>query len=160
MIHKLSTILKLSYKSEKQYIKYLKSLDFEEFKEIYFHYMKIIIRYESIYKKQNAKKFSKNWFINRKIHNKYKNFNGLFVLSNINHIVKISNDLDISNNRKEELIKNIIDTRKTIDFLSKHPIILNENPTKEEIIKFNVLVIDSIYFNKKMKDLLNELNNS
>ena len=62
MIPRLKHILK----NREGFVKYMKSIDFDEFKLLFVWYMKIVIRYEKIYLKPKVVRFSKNWFKNKK----------------------------------------------------------------------------------------------
>ena len=69
MIHRLNVILKsITNKNVKHgFIKYLSSLDFEDFEYLLEHYFTAILRLMFRYKNKKANFLSKQWFINKKI---------------------------------------------------------------------------------------------
>lgn len=161
MKHKLSVILKKcnNYKYREGFIKYLKSLNYEEFKELYLHYALIVLRYENIYKHKNPKKFSKKWFINKKIKNKTKKLYYYFIKANDNFIKKITNKIIEDNGLREKLFDELTITRNKINNLSKKTFIISETSSKNDIIDFNIYLILSTDLSNKIKELINKIDN-
>ncbi len=161
MTHRLSDILnKCENKKFKDgYIKYLKSLDFNEFEELFSYYSGAIATLLIRYQKNKIKFFSNKWF---KFHIiKYKWDLLYLIFSNANHdfVMNTSKNLDIKNTKKMDLIIKINETRQELESIVSNPIILTQNSSQEDIIKFNLIIIDSIYTSEKLTKLVDELNN-
>jgi hypothetical protein len=161
MIHRLSIILKKceNKKFRIGYMRYLSSLDFNEFEELFSHYSTIIAKLLLRYQKNKIKLFSKNWFKLSNLEYKWHQLYRLFSLSNPYFVELNMNNLDIKNTKKMDLIMKINETRKELESIISNPIILNQNSNQEEIIKFNLIIIDSIYTSEKLTKLVDELNN-
>ena len=161
MIHRLSTILKKceNKKFRIGYMRYLSSLDFNEFEELFSHYSTIIAKLLLRYKKNKIKFFSKNWFKISDLEYKWHQLYRLFSLSNPYFVELNMKNLDIKNTKKMELIMKIDETRRTLESIVSNPIALPQNTNQEDIIKFNLIIIDSIYTSEELTKLVEELNN-
>ena len=113
--------------------------------------------YEKIYIKQNPKRFSKNWFINRKIKKRYNKLYRIFSVSKPGYITKISSDMGELNRFKEGVLNDFIETKKIIENLTKQTLTFTKKPTRSDVIKINAMMIDSIYLNNRLQYLSEEL---
>jgi len=161
MIHRLSIILKKceNKKFRIGYMKYLGSLDFNEFEELFSHYSTIIAKLLLKYQKNKIKFFSKNWFKLSSLEYKWYQLYRLFSLSNPYFVELNMRNLDVSNSKKTDLIIKINETRQALESIVSNPITLPENAKQEDIIKFNLIIIDSIYTSEELTKLVDELNN-
>ena len=161
MIHRLSIILKKceNKKFRIGYMRYLSSLDFNEFEDLFSHYSSIIAKLIIRYRKDKIKFFSKNWFKLSDLEYKWHQLYKLFSISNPYFVELNMKNLDIKNTKKIELIMKINETRKALDSIVSNPIALSQAATQEDIIKFNLIIIDSIYTSEELTKLIEELNN-
>ena len=161
MIHRLSIILKKceNKKFRIGYMRYLSSLDFNEFEELFSHYSTIIAKLLLKYQKNKIKFFSKNWFKLSSLEYKWYQLYRLFSLSNPYFVELNMRNLDVSNSKKTDLIIKINETRQALESIVSNPITLPENAKQEDIIKFNLIIIDSIYTSEELTKLVDELNN-
>jgi len=159
MIHRLSVILKNSYKSsyKKGFIKYLDSLSYNEFKVMYMHYMKVHLRYEKRYKTEKPKFFSKKWFINKKILSNSIRLYYLFSNTKSKYIKKVMDELDIISNKRSNLLDRISITQAKIKNLSDKNIVLTQTPTQMDNIDFILLIVENIYLTEEITSLYNKL---
>lgn len=148
-----------SSKFEKSYIKYLASLDFDEFEKFFSNYSSIIAKLIIRYRANKIKLFSKKWFKLSNLEYKWHLLYSMFIKSNRNFVDKITQNLEIKNNKKMSLLSKIIKTRQELESIISHPISLIPDPTTEDIIKFNLIIIDSIYTSEELTKLVDELNN-
>lgn len=156
---KLSTILNniKNSKYKKGYIKYLKSLDYDEFRTLFVYYMAIIIRYENIYIKKNIKKYTLFWLKNYFIRKKYIRLYSIFYNSNQDFVIKINKKIEYDNNIRQHLINNIKEVTETISNLEGKIAVITEKSTRKDLIDFTVLLIDSIYLRNELNKLLDKL---
>ena len=86
--HRLNYILKKCKRSKFRngYIKYLESLDYEEFKYLLSYYMQTITRLVIKYNSKNIKLFSRNWFKYYFLKRKYYKLFNIFFTSNANEL--------------------------------------------------------------------------
>lgn len=148
-----------SDKFKKSYIKYLASLDFDEFEELFSKYSSTIAKLIIRYRKNKIKFFSRKWFKLSDLEYKWHLLYSMFVKSNNYFVDKITQNLEIKNNKKMSLLSKIIKTRQELESIISHPISLIPDPTVEDIIKFNLIIIDSIYTSEELTKLVDELNN-
>jgi len=141
------------------YIKYLKSLDFEEFEEIFTYYSSVIAILLNKYKKYKIKFFSKRWFKFKVLIYKWNILYLIFSTANHSFVRLVGQNLDIKNAKKMELIMKINENRQILTSIVSNPIHLDLNPNQEDIIKFNLILIDSIYTSEELGKLVDELNN-
>jgi len=161
MIHRLNVILKTcsKYKLRKSYIKYLESLDYDEFKFLLFHYTTIAIRLMYRYHKEDKPKiFSKKWFRNKLLRIKYNDINSIFLEANPDFVIEIGNNLKISNDRKTKLIAKLTEIRNTIVNINSQSITIKTTLTKEDMITLFVWSVDYMYMNAEFKKVLEEIN--
>ena len=161
MIHRLSIILKKceNKKFRIGYMRYLSSLDFNEFEELFSHYSTIIAKLLIRYQKDKIKFLSRKWFKLSDLEFKWHQLYKLFSLSNPYFVELNMKNLDIKNSKKMELVIKINETRKTLESIVSNPIALPKNSNQEDIIKFNLIIIDSIYTSEELTKLVDELNN-
>jgi len=159
-IHKLNTILKKSNnnKFRKGFIKYLSSLNFNEFSFLYNFYMRVMTKLILKYKNKKIKFLSKDWFKNISLQNKYQELYYIFYIANFPYIQKINKNLEINNLKNRILLDNINDVKSSLENLSKKQININPYPTEKEMIDFNILIIGTIYNKQMLDNLLEELN--
>jgi hypothetical protein len=160
-MHRLTIILNKCERKKYRdgYIKYLKSLEYEEFENIFSYYSLVMAKLLIKYEKNKISFFSKKWlkFINIKY--KWNMLYLIFLKANKKFVNLIIKNLDIKNSKKFELILKINETQNTLDSIISNPIKLSSNPKQEDIIKFNLIIIDSIYTSEKLTKLMDELNN-
>ena len=160
-MHRLTIILNKCERKKYRdgYIKYLKSLEYEEFENIFSYYSLVMAKLLIKYEKNKISFFSKKWlkFINIKY--KWNMLYLIFLKANKKFVNLIIKNLDIKNSKKFELILKINETQNTLDSIISNPIKLSSNPNQEDIIKFNLIIIDSIYTSEKLTKLMDELNN-
>jgi len=160
-MHRLTIILNKCERKKYRdgYIKYLKSLEYEEFENIFSYYSLVMAKLLIKYEKNKISFFSKKWlkFINIKY--KWNMLYLIFLKANKKFVNLIIKNLDIKNSKKFELISKINETQNILDSIISNPIKLSSNPNQEDIIKFNLIIIDSIYTSEKLTKLMDELNN-
>lgn len=161
MINRLSVILDKSQnkKFRNEYIKYLKSLDFEEFEYIFSYYSSVLVKLLLRYKKNKIRLFSKKWFILKDIQIKWRILYLLFLDANYKFVKRTLDNLEIKNSKRMDLIIKINETKQALDSIISNPIKLTSNPKKEDIIKFNLIIIDSIHTSEELTNLMDKLNN-
>lgn len=171
---RLSIILKNSKKNKykKNFIKYLSSLDFDEFEIIFNHYISIIFRALSFYKVEyffekihflrnkfgidnnkfiKNKFLSKKWFCDIKMTKKYHKIYDIFLEANSEYVEKIQNKLITKNNRKEKILTEIININNKIKNMDIE--ISNVNLTQ-----FCSLIFYQIYIKIELERLVEEFN--
>lgn len=174
---RLSEILKKSSKSKYRtdFIKYLKSLDFNEFEIIFNHYMSIAIKFLTFYKVEHFqektqnirneynidnKKYVKNkflskkWFNDKYFKNKYYDIFNIFMDANRDFVNIISDKIHEKNNKKAKILKEIINIKNTIENLNNLEI-----PISNESLQLCILINYQIYAKQELDRLLEELNN-
>lgn len=158
MIHRLSVILKKCNNSKfrKSYIKYLKTLDYDEFKVIFSHYMRIIAKINIRYSTKKIKPFSKLWFNKQFIKIEYRKILNIFYFSNFDFVLKIGTEIFDLNSKKLKLLKDIEETKITLNNINEIKSIKLES--KEDYIKYSALMIQKFYFSEQLEKLVNELN--
>lgn len=159
MTPRLNVILKTCSKNKlrKGYIKYLNSLDFDEFKYLFYHYTTITIRLMYRYKDDNPKIFSKKWIRNILLRAKYDNIKDVFNEANLEYVDKMHNDLIINNKRKTELIAKLTEINNTLKNLRFSGIPIKS--AKDETIVIFAYAVDVMYMNQEFKRILEEIDN-
>lgn len=142
----------------KGYIKYLKSLDFEEFNSIYLHYSRIFTILYFRYQQKNAKFLSKIWFKMYILKLKFKLIFYIFNVANADYIKKSSNLLEENNNKSLKILIEIYEVQNAILNIQKKPLVLTQNPNREDIIHAMVYFCSSIYNNQRLEELIQEFN--
>ena len=162
-IHRLNTILKKSSNSkyEKNFEKYLSSLDFEEYRDLFGGYLvvftRLMIRYRS------KKKTIKNWFNNHLLKAKYYKFIGIFMNGNRVLFDRYNNELQEINKGTTNLIIDIEKAKISLQNLRASWLIWSDSLLKfndvsrENMIFFNILLISIIHHNKEYERLVIEL---
>ena len=161
MIPRLRTILDkcANKKFRNGYITYLKSLDYDEFEKTFNHYSTVIAKLLIKNKKNKVRIFSKIWFKIGNLEYKWEQLYKLFYMTNPYFVDLAFKNLNIKNNKRIELISKITEHRTTLNSIVSNLISLTQNPTQEEIIRFNLIIIDSIYTSEELEKLVEELNN-
>jgi len=157
---RLSLILKKcanSNKFEKEFIRYIASLDFKEFEKLFNNYTFIINK--CIIKLNNPKFFSKNWIKSKILNHKFYQLYYIFYKANYDFVKMSNKNLKDKNDKKQKLIDNIYDIQRSLIFLNKKQITLNLDieSTNEEIIDIIILISDSIYIEDELYKMINEL---
>jgi len=138
------------------YIMYIKSLDFNEFEKIFIYYASVIqtvmLRYI------NSSKFSKKWFKKYKLNYKFGKLYHIFFDANSTYLFEVSKNLAEVNSKREKILIDIDKNKKLLDNLLKEQIILIAPIDRNNLINFNVLIIDNIYLTNKLDNLIKELN--
>lgn len=155
----LNNILRKSSKRKfkKDFIKYLSLLDFNEFENLFFRYSTIIAKLSLRYDKIKNGFLSKNWFKRQNLKHKYRVLYDLFYTANITFVLKAVQDLDIINSKKVELILKIKETQNYLEVITSNRLELEPDPKRDDIIKFILLVADSVYTSNKLIQLMDEL---
>jgi hypothetical protein len=163
MKQRLNVILKKckNYKFRKGFIKYLSSLDFEEFEQIYNKYVRIIIRLIIRYRNKKIKFLSKDWFKNQILENKWDRLHTIFVESNFAFVTRVNNNDRTKNNKTRKILTDIDVVRETLKNINENvnakTIEITDYSTQEEIFNFYVLLVDSIYLSLELEKLKDEL---
>lgn len=158
-IHRLKDILsKMTNRNfKKGFTRYLSSLDYKEFDSIYNYYTSILIRLMNRYLTNKPKFLSKRWFKYKILYFKYSYLFYIFVKAN-SKFVLLSNKLLKENNDKiANLINDINEKRRILKNIASKPLILSENSTKEDLIKFHLSIVDNIYNAEILAKALEEL---
>lgn len=161
MKHRLSEILKNceNTKYRKGFIKYLGSLNYKEFKELYIHYTVIVIKYENKFKSESPRFFSKNWFITKYTKIKSDKVFHIFIQSNRTFFDRVGKELNANNKLRETLMNDMNDVKNKIDILSKFSFEIQEKPSSEDIIMFSSLLIQNVYLKNKLEKLTSDIEN-
>jgi hypothetical protein len=146
-------------KFKKGFIKYLASLDYEEFDEIFDHFITTTYRLRLKYKNTKIKFLSEKWFKSKIVLYKYDEMFRLFGVANLEFIKKSNSILDEKNKKKTNLIKNINEKRQILNALSQIPLVITTNSTQSDILKFYIAIISNIYNSNELVKSLEELNN-
>lgn len=159
MITRLNDILTKcsNIKFKTGYIKYLKSLNFEEFEKIFVYYASVIqivaIKYE------NSRFFTKKWFKKYLLQLKFNILCNIFFEANFDYLIKIKDNIDIINKKREKILINIKNNKETLNNVLQLKFNVYKIPmTKEDLINFNILIIDNIYLTNELENLIYELN--
>lgn len=157
-IHRTSVILKKcqNRKFKKGFISYLSSLDFLEFKELYDHYTTVIAKMLIKYK-DKPKLFSKAYFIKDLLNYHFDKIYDMFSAANYSFVNKINIDLSNNNKRKDQLLTDIKERQEILSNLTSIPLVISQESTSEERITFIAFFVDSIYINKELNTMINEL---
>lgn len=141
------------------YIKYLKSLEFDEFENIFSHYSAVMATLLMRYKKIKTKFFSKKWIKLQAITYKWQMLYLIFSHANDKYVRLVGQNLEIRNSKKMELISKINETRQALDSIVSYPIKMAPNPKIDDIVRFDLILVDSIYISEELNNLIDELNN-
>lgn len=155
---KLSTILDKCNRSKyrNEFIKYLTSLDFNEFEYLYNKYSELIIR--TGYKYRNSKRFSKNWLKKKLLDIKLKRLYLLFLQSNMYYVILSGENLKNRNEKRRVILKNIEESKELMRNLNNNRFLeLSITPTYEDLIKLYILMMDNIYTKDRLDNLIKEL---
>jgi hypothetical protein len=163
IINRLNDILRKcsNTKFRRGYIKYLRSLDFKEFEKIFIHYSTalqiIIIRYT------NSRFLSKNWFKKQILQIKFNTLCQIFFEANYNYLISIKNNIDSINNRREKILTDIKNMQAVLNIILENVDNYNRTIKKiltaQDLIYFNIVIINNIYFTDEIEKLIKELNN-
>lgn len=162
-IHRLNTILKKSSnkKYEKNFEKYLSSLDFEEYRNLFGFYIKIFARLKIRY--NSKKRAFKNLFKKSLLNSKYYKFIYIFRSGNIKFFDRYNSELQETNKETTTLMLDIEKTKITLQNLRESWLLWSESllkfndVSKENMLFFNILLISIIHNNKEYERLVNEL---
>ena len=156
----ISSILKMcnNYKYKKNFIKYLSSLDFKEFEQIFVNYSKVISRLTVRYINNKPKTFSKKWFSVIFLENNFRKLYIIFSRANFAFVMRINNDLVNKLNKRDILLKRINENNIILNNISDKRIKIDTATTIADIIYFNILIIDNIYINEEQIKLIDEFN--
>lgn len=159
MIHRLNVILKsITNKNVKHgFIKYLSSLDFEDFEYLLEHYLTAILRLMFRYKNKKANFLSKQWFINKKINSKYRKIAMVFYDANFDYCIKINDKIQQKDNYIINLLNNISENKKVLKKLENIELFLTDMENEKEIIEFASLIISTIFVKKELEKLYEEI---
>mgnify|MGYP000848835058 CR=1 FL=1 len=156
MIHRLNLILKKSrynYNFKKGYIKYLSSLDFKEFEELFSHYVEVIAIALKKYDTEKIKLLSKDWFKYKSLIRKYNTVFSIFFQANYDFTLDIIHRLEVRNNIKEEIIKNM----QLLLNISYNNIFSQDFKDKQNLIKLSICLSDWLYITHKLDSLNKQL---
>jgi len=158
-IHRLNVILKnITNKNVKHgFIKYLSSLDFEDFEYLLEHYLTVIVRLMFRYKNKKANFLSKQWFINKKINSKYRKIAMAFYDANFDYCIKISDKIQQKDKHIINLLNNISENKKVLKNLENIQLFLTDMENEKEIIEFTSLIISTIFVKKELEKLYDEI---
>jgi len=159
MYYRLNHILNKSNnkKFRNGLIKYLKSLDFDEFKLIYDYYSNVIGKLLFKYQKEKIKFLSKKWFKIKILKYKYKNIFTIFFDASSFSVIKIIDDETKKNDKYNSLVKNINEISDSLQEYSTYQMSLSSNPTTEELVRFIIMVSNNIYNLDELDRLIKEL---
>lgn len=146
-------------KIKKGFIKYLASLDYEEFDEIFDHFTTTTYRLRLKYKNTKIKFLSEKWFKSKIVLYKYDEMFRLFGVANLDFIKKSNYILDEKNKKKIAIIKNINEKRQILNTLSQLPFTITPYSTQNDILNFYVAIISNIYNSNELAKSIEELNN-
>ncbi len=153
IVNRFSELLKniSNRKFRNSYIKYLMSLDFEEFYFIYNHYSKILIILSLRYKNKKRGKFI-SWIKLKILYHKFEILYKIFNLAN-KEFIKKTMEL---NNKKYLVLNEIITVKTILKKLETVNIIINNNKTN--IINVIAVLILNVYNKNKLEELEKKLN--
>lgn len=158
MIPRLSKVLKncKNKKYRKDFIKYLSTLEFEDFEILYNRYFYMITRFLAIYGNyNNARIFSENWWKIQKIKNMYKSFLSIFNDGNSKFVIYIQNKLIYKSQRSMDITIELTKSQQELENILK--IKLNISNNKEDIIRATIYIIKTIILKNKLQKLSEEL---
>lgn len=162
-IHRLNTILNKcgNKKFKSEYIKYLRSLDFEEFEILYNYYSSVIVRLMFRYKSKNEeiKILSKKWFITESLSYKYQTLNLLFREGNIIYVEKANNKVEENNKKISELITKIKELNHSLEVIKNAKLVMSEKPDQKDMLNLIAILVEYIYNKNESQKILDELNN-
>lgn len=165
MIHRLSVILKKcdNTKYRQDFIKYLSTLEFDEFELLFNKYLVIISRFLNIYSdlsftmfKNNAIFLSKKWWKNQRMKNKYCCFFKIFNDGNPKFITDIENKLKYKSKRYTEIALNLKDAQIEMENIISVELKISNN--KEDLIRTSIYISKTIMIKNKLEKLSEELN--
>lgn len=166
MKHRLSIILKKckNTKYRQDFIKYLSTLEFDEFELLFKKYFYTISRFLSIYGDSNFKLIenkaiflSKIWWKNQRIKNKYYWFLKIFNDGNSKFVTDIVNKLNYKSKRTTEIRLEINYTYIELENIINFELELNNN--KDDLIRTSIYIAKSIMIKNKLEKLTEELKN-
>ncbi len=157
---RLNTILKsCSNKNfRKGFIKYIASLDYKEFEELFTHYTTIFAHLFIKYSSKELKKYSKDWFKEISLNNKYNEMYALFAEANFTFILEFNKNIGDRNRKREEILQEIEDIKKIINSVFSKEFVINLPPSQYQKIEILMLICNSIYAESELKRLMEELN--
>jgi len=157
---KLNDILKksLNYKFRKGFIKYLSTLEYDEFNEIYKHYTSILLTLIFRYRKDKFIIFSKKWFNYRILQYKYHYIFKLFFTANPKFIERSNIETKKYNNEVSNLIDLINEKSEILQNISKTPMFLTQYSTNKDFIKYYLVIVDNVYNYEILINAMNRLN--
>ena len=158
-IHRLNVILKnlSNYKYKCGFIKYLSSLNFDDFEKLLNYYLSIILRLTLRHKNKKANFLSKQWFINRYINSIFLKITMVFYDANFDYFIKIDKNIQKKNNIIINLLNNIYENQNTLKNLEKIKVYLIDMKTDKEIVEFASLAISTIFVKQELEKLYNEI---
>lgn len=159
MITRLSEIFKNIYKKKfrEGYIKYLRSLDFEEFDFIYHQYAGTVAVLHKRYESKNHKFLSKNWINLKILTSKFKVLYYVFHSANKDFMKKSFKLLEERNSKSLRILTEINEVKATLKNLENKTLMITQNPNSEDIISITSYFVSNIYNNQRLQELLDEL---
>jgi len=130
-------------KFRKGFIKYLSTLDFQEFSELFDHYTKIFSKFMIRFNLINPKKFTKNWLKRRFLKHKFDSISIIFLEANRDFIIKINKELNYINLKTTNLLIEMEETNKTF---SNSKLVYENIISSDPIIKENILSVKKILY--------------
>jgi len=158
--HSLNIILKksLNYKFRRGFIKYLSSLDYEEFESLFVYYANIISTLLIKYSNKKIRFLSRDWFKYKILNIKYDIFFFLFIKGNREFLLEISKSMTQRNEEREKTLNEIDRLQHIINDLYAKEILVNVSFTQQDKIEVITLIYVAIDTAKELEKLLNSLN--
>jgi hypothetical protein len=157
---RLNTILKTCYNknSRKGFIKYITSLDYNEFENMFLHYTTVFAHLFIKYSSKKIKKYSKDWFKEIVLNDKYDKIYALFAEANFSYILEFNKNIGERNKKREKILQEIEDVKKIINSVFSKEFVINLPPSQYQKIEILMLICNSIYAENELKRLIEELN--
>jgi hypothetical protein len=158
-VSRLSVLLKncLKRKFRREFSKYLKSLDFEEFNYIYDHYSHVLGFMLNKYMLNKPKFLSKRWFKYKILYKNFEMLFNIFFIANPDFIKKSHDLLREKNKRASKLIGDIVELQTTLLITHSKTVILTSQSTQDDLNKFFVYLVSNMYNTKELEKLTDEL---
>jgi len=137
------------------FINYLKVSSFDEYYQMQKLYGDII--FKLIFKYDNSKFLSKNWFKYMYLKLLWSKIYEIFSRGNNSFMIKINKELGESNKKRRKLLDEINEYKNILKSLNTISLNLSDTSNKN-IIKINLTIIDLIYSDNYLNKLYDELN--
>lgn len=146
-----------SRKYKNGYKKYLASLDYVEYEKLFKHYFEILTTLLIKYESKEHKFLSKDWFKARKVNKMYDRLYRLFLDSNHVFLLIATEKMKRINDEKEKIYQKIEELKQSIQNVYNTELLIEIPPTKYDLINLLILFMTSIYSEKELRALLDEL---